>query len=165
MSSLFSWVFSVFWSFLRSLFSFYCSVSLYAGFTNRNARMDSNRSVCCEGFSVFVVGQTRKLRSVTFAFLINVTVKLLTLSHALIQISFAGVLALSFPKEMDDSPRKTGYKEKGNPKKNSLILRYFGKLDWKHSRSSASFQFPTVHSRMDQPRGGCDSRPLAEQLN
>ena len=99
------------------MFSFYCSVSLYAWVTNRNARMDSNRSVCCEGFGVFVVGQTRKLRSVTFAFLINVTVKLLTLSHALIQISFAGVLALSFPKEMDDSPRKTGYKEKGNQKK------------------------------------------------
>ena len=53
-----------------------------------------------------------------------VILKVLTLSRALIQISFVGLLALSLPKEVDGSPRKIGSKERGNQKK-SLILRYF----------------------------------------
>ena len=49
--------------------------------------------------------QTRKYRYVTFIFLKNVSLKLLALSLALIQISFVGLLALSFPKEVDDIPQ------------------------------------------------------------
>ena len=52
--------------------------------------------------------QTRKFSSVTFVFYL----KLLALSHALIQILIVGLLALSFPKEVGGSPRKTGSKEK-----------------------------------------------------
>ena len=49
--------------------------------------------------------QTRIYRYVTFIFLKNVSLKLLALSLALIQISFVGLLALSFPKEVDDIPQ------------------------------------------------------------
>ena len=97
------------------MFSFYCSVSLYARLTNRNVRMDSNRSVCCESFGVFFVGKLVNL-GLSLLHFIKRYQKLLTLSRALLQISFVGLLALSFPKKVDGSPRKTGSKEKGNQK-------------------------------------------------
>ena len=34
----------------------------------------------------------------------------------MIQILFVGLLALAFPKEGDGFPKKTGSKERGNPK-------------------------------------------------
>ena len=49
--------------------------------------------------------------------------KLLALSHALIQILFLGLLALSFPKEVDGFPKKTGSKERGN--QNTALFSIF----------------------------------------
>ena len=52
------------------------------------------------------------LLSVTFAFLKNVT----GFESCFDSDFICGALALSFPKEVDSSPRKTGSKEKGNQK-------------------------------------------------
>ena len=45
----------------------------------------------------------------------------------MIQILFLGLLALSFPKEVDGFPKKTGFKERGN--QNTALFSIFSKLD------------------------------------
>ena len=65
---------------------------------SRNARTDSNRSLYCKDFGVFFVGKLENI-GLSFCIFEELGLKLLALSHALIQTSFVGLLALSFRKK------------------------------------------------------------------
>ena len=118
--SVFSLIFSVLWSFLRPMFSFYCSVSLYSWLTNRNVRMDSNRSVYCESFGVFFVCKLVNL-GLSLSHFYKTLPKTAYFESCFDSDFICGALSAFFPERNGWFPKEDWIQGEGKAKKNSLI--------------------------------------------
>ena len=97
------------------MFSVYCRLSLYAWVkVDKLARIQKDQFVL--KILVYFLLVNSLMYLCHFCIFEKSYLKLLALSLALIQILFLGLLALSFPKEVDGFPKKTGSKERGNQK-------------------------------------------------